>query len=151
MTLAEEHKKNFDQFMADINEKIRANLLVDRQKIIAFDASEASTNLLEYFLHKKNLIPAGFRINHNYFASDKRADRYIDFDFPRKKEILDLMVKQEEFRNLLCYGKEKEEDKIKKAIENVNELISLIKEGLGGELWNSMNYFPTLVILFLNW
>ena len=69
MTSTEEHKKSFDQFMADINEKIRAGQLVDRQKIIAFNASEASTNLLEYFLHKKMVIPAGFKVNPNYSIS----------------------------------------------------------------------------------
>ena len=75
MTSQEEHLRNFDQFMDDINEKIRAGLLVERQKIIAFDASEASTNLLEHFLHKRNLIPAGFQMNHNYFVSEKRRNR----------------------------------------------------------------------------
>ncbi|MBD3252482.1 hypothetical protein GF386_02010 [Candidatus Pacearchaeota archaeon] len=127
MTSAEEHKRNFEQFMADINEKIRANLLVERQKIVAFDASEASTNILEYFLHKKNIIPSGFRVNHNYFVSEKRAERYLDFDFPKKKELIMLMVNQEELRNLLCYGKEKEEEKVKEAIVNLNKITKIIK------------------------
>ncbi len=134
MTSIEEHKKNFNQFMNDINEKIRAGLLIERQKIIAFDASEASTNLFEYFLHKKNVIPMGFKVNHNYFVSEKRAERYLDFDFPKKNELIMLIVKQEDFRNLLCYGKEKEIEKIKETIENLNLIIKLIKEELGGEL-----------------
>ena len=117
MTSEEEHLKNFKQFNEDINEKIRAGLLIERQKIIAFDASEASTNLLEYFLHKKNLIPLGFKVNHNYFVSEKRAFRYLDFDFPKKKEIVILMANQEEYRNILCYGKEKEIAKVKRKKE----------------------------------
>lgn len=131
MTSAEEHLKSFKQFNEDIKEKIRAGLLIERQKIIAFDASEASTNLLEYFLHKKNLILAGFKVNHNYFASLKRAHRYFDFDFPRKDEIIALMVNQEEFRNILCYGKEKDIGEIKAVIDNLNKLIELIKTELG--------------------
>lgn len=91
MTSAEEHKKNIRQFMDDINEKIRAGTLLDRQKIIAFAASEAATNLLEYFLHKKELVSGGFRVNHRYFTSDKRAERYISFTFDKKKELIALM------------------------------------------------------------
>ena len=56
MTSLAEHKNNFKQFLEDINEKIRANLLLDRQKLIAFAASEAATNILEYYLHRKDLI-----------------------------------------------------------------------------------------------
>ena len=134
MTSIEEHKKNFEQFMADINEKIRADLLLDRQKIIAFDASEAATNLLEYFLHKKNAIPAGFQTNHNYFSSDKIAERYFDFGFPKKTEIISLMVNQEKLRNLLCYGKEKELAKIKEVIDNLNKIKEIINKELGENL-----------------
>jgi len=119
--------------MSDINEKIRAELLVERQKIIAFDTSEAAANFLEYFLHKENLVPSGFRINHNYFASEKRAERYLDFNFPEKKELIRLMVNQEELRNLLCYGKEKEEIKVREAISNLNKIVDTIKKELGGE------------------
>ena len=131
MTSPEEHKKNFEQFMDDINEKIRADLLLKRQKIIAFNASEASTNLLEYFLHKKNLIQSGVHINHNYFVSEKRANRFLDFEFPDKKEIINLMVIQEDFRNLLGYGKEKDKQKVEQAISNLNKIKEFIKDKLG--------------------
>ncbi len=134
MTSPEEHKNNFKQFMNDINEKIRANLLIERQKIIGSSASEASTNLIEYFFHKKNLVQDGFQLNHNYFASEKRAKRYLDFEFINKKELIELMVNQEEFRNILCYGKEKNIEKIKEVINNLNKIINLIKEQLGGDL-----------------
>jgi len=134
MTSVEEHEKNIDQFIKDMNEKIRAGLLVERQKIIGFVASEASTNLLEYFLHKKNLISFGFKVNHNYFVSEKRAKRYLDFYFPKKDELIPLMVNQDEFRNLLCYGKEKKVELIKETINNLNKIKELIKEELGEEL-----------------
>jgi len=165
MTSSEEHLKSFRQFNEDIKEKIMSGLVLERQKIIAFDASEASTNLLEYFLHKKNLIPAGFKVNHNYFASlwrirlilltfirilqtenlelkvtqlskfsVKRAHRYLDFDFPKKDEIISLMTSQEEFRNILCYGKEKDIEEVKGVINNLNRLIELIKSELGEPL-----------------
>ena len=133
MTSVEQHKKNFKQFMKDVEEKIRANLLVERQKIIGFDTSEAATNILEYFLHNKNLISSGFRVNHNYFASEKRAQRHLDFDFPKRNELISLMVKQDELRNLLCYGKEKELSLVKEAVSNINIIKKLIEEELGEE------------------
>lgn len=134
MTSLEEHKKSFKQFIDDINEKIRADLLIERQKIIGFDTSEASTNLLEYFLHKQNRISPGFKVNHNHFASEKRANRYLDFEFPKKNEIIALMVKQDEFRNLLCYGKEKKIEIIKESIDNLNKIKKIIEDELGEEL-----------------
>lgn len=134
MTSIEEHQKNFNQLFADINEKIRAGLLVERQKLIGFAASEASTDLLEYLLHKKNLISSGFQVNHNYFVSEKRAKHHLDFDFSKKNELISLMVNQDEFRNLLCYGKGKNLDLVKEAISNLNKIKEIIKKELGEEL-----------------
>lgn len=134
MTSLLEHKNNFNQFLDDINEKIRANLLLERQKLIAFAASEAATNLLEYYLHRKDLISSSLTLNHNHFSSEKRASRTLEFDFPHKKEILDLMVKQEKLRDLLCYGKEKQVDKVLEAINNVQNLKKIIARELGEEL-----------------
>ena len=131
MTSLEEHKNSIHQFLEDINEKIRAGQLVERQKIVGFTASEAATNLLEYFLHKKERIPSGFRVNHNYFASEKRAERYFDFDFEQKKELINLLVKQEEFRELLCYGKEKKAEKVEEAVHNLTKIKEIISEQLG--------------------
>jgi hypothetical protein len=134
MTTPEEHKLNFEQFMEDIKEKIRANLLKERQKIVGFSASEAATNALEYLLHKKNLITSGFKVNHKYFASEKRAKRYIEFEFPKKDKLITLMVKQDEYRTLLCYGKEKDTKLVEEAITNLNKIKKLIEEETGEEL-----------------
>ena len=71
MTSLEEHKKIVRELFEDINEKIRAELLLDRQKIVGFAASEASCNLFAIFLHKNNLITPGFNVNHRFFSSEK--------------------------------------------------------------------------------
>lgn len=134
MTSVEEHKKAIQEFIDDINEKIRAGLLVERQKIIGFSVSEASTNLLEYFLHKQNLITTGFKLNHNYFASEKRAERYIEVDFPQKREIISIMVKIDESRTILCYGKEKKEEAVRNAIVLLEKIKELIEAKLGEKL-----------------
>ena len=44
------------------------------------------------------------------------------------------MVKQEAFRDILCYGKEKELAKLIQAIETVNKLKELLKLELGEEI-----------------
>lgn len=47
MTSIEEHREAVKELVDDINEKIRVGLLVKRQKLVGFAASEASTNLFE--------------------------------------------------------------------------------------------------------
>jgi len=127
MTTIEEHKKIVKEFLDDINEKIKANLLVERQKIIRFAASEAAVNLLAVFLHEKNLIEPGLNINHRHFASLKMAENAFNIDFPSKNKIINLLVNQESYRNKLCYGKEKEADIVKSTVKNLFELKSLIE------------------------
>lgn len=127
MTSAEEHEKAAKIFIEDINEKIRRGITVERQKIIGFCASEASTNLFASTLHKKRLIEDGFNVNHQFFSSKKRAEQRFPFDFNNKVKILDLMVKQEIYREKLCYGKEKDGKLVDEAVKNLFELKELIE------------------------
>lgn len=130
MTTIEEHREIAKEFLEDINEKIRANLLMERQKIIGFAASESATNLFAVFLHSKNLIEPSFSINHRFFASLRIAERKFDFDFPKKEEILKLLVKQEDFRNKICYGKSKNLEIVENAIKNLFEIKRIIDKEL---------------------
>ncbi len=134
MTSPEEHKNNVKQYLEDINEKIRAGQLLERQKIIGFTASESATNLIEYFFHRKNAVSPGFRLNHSYFASEQKAKRYLDFEFPHKAEIISLMVNQEKLRDLLCYGKQKDIQQVMEAINNLMKIKELVKSDLGEEI-----------------
>jgi len=116
MTSIEEHKKTIKEFEEDIHEKIRAKRLFERQKIIGFDVSEASTNLFELYLHKKNLATEGFSVNHRFFSSERRAEERFPFDFPKKSGILKTLVEIEELTTKLCYGKSKKLEDVEKAI-----------------------------------
>jgi len=93
MTTIEEHKKIVNECIDDINEKIKAGLLVDRQKIVGFAASEAASNLFAIFLHHKSLVEPGFNVNHRYFSSEKIAKNKFNFEFPEKEEIISLLIK----------------------------------------------------------
>lgn len=130
MTTIDEHKETVKEYIDDINEKIRLNLLLDRQKIIGFASSEAATNLFSILLHSKNLIEPSFSINHRFFSSIKIAEKRFTFEFPQKNKILDLLVKQEEYRYKLCYGKKKNLELVNSAIKNLFELKELIDNEL---------------------
>ncbi len=128
MTTIEEHEKIVKEFIDDINEKIKANLVLERQKIIGFAASEASANLFAILLHKKNIIEPSFNINHRHFSSVKRAEKIYKFEFQDKKEIINLLAMQENYRDKLCYGKAKDSKVVNSAIKNLFELKSLIEK-----------------------
>ena len=130
MTTIEEHEKIAKEFLDDINEKIKADLLIERQKIIGFSASEAAVNLFAILLHKKKLIEPSFSVNHRYFASQRIAENRFNFDFPNKNQTLNLLIAQESYRNKLCYGKEKKAEIVNSAIKNLFELKILIESGL---------------------
>jgi len=127
MTTIEEHDRTAKELIEDINEKIKANLLVERQKIVGFSASEAATNLFAVLLHKKNIVEPSFNVNHRYFASEKIANDRFNFNIPSKEEIIGLLIKQEDYRNKLCYGREKSADIVLSAVKNLFELKQLIE------------------------
>lgn len=134
MTTIEEHLAIIKELEEDINEKIRAGLLLRRQKIIVFSTSESATNYFALLLHKKNLIPSGFNVNHLWFVSEKKAYEHYPADFPSKKEIISLLVKQEDLRQKLCYGKDKDLSLVEEAVRNFFKLKKLVEKELGEEL-----------------
>lgn len=134
MTTLNEHKLIISELIEDINEKIRSDLLLDRQKIVGFATSEAATNIFAYLLHKLSLISPGHNVNHNTFASIKRAEDKYQFDFKSKDEILKLMVKQEDYRNKLCYERQKTKEVVERAVKNLFVIKKKIEEIIGEEL-----------------
>ena len=125
------HKRNIEELMKDIKEKIRSGLIVERQKIMGFAASEITCELFALFLHKKNLITPGFSVNHRFFSSEKSARERFDFDFSNKDELIRLLVLQEKYRTLLCYGRQKERTVVEEAIKNMQEMKDIIENELG--------------------
>ncbi|MEA3343713.1 MAG: hypothetical protein U9Q92_06105 [archaeon] len=134
MTSIEEHKKAVNELESDMLEKIRLNLVSERQKIIGFVASEASANCFAILLHKRNLISAGFNVNHRWFASIERAGDKFPFDFPHKDKLLELLVKQENLRHRLCYGRSKSAGEAEEAIEIFFEIKRIVEEDIGEDL-----------------
>ena len=134
MASPEEHKNVVKELIDDIHEKIKAGILEKRQKIIGFAASEASTNLFALLLHKKNLISPGFNVNHKFFASVQRAKDTFEESFEKKELLLEFLVKQELYRDKLCYGKAKDTKIVEEAVKNLFEFKKIIEQLLGEEI-----------------
>ena len=134
MTSEAEHMETVKELLDDISEKVRSGLIVERQKIVGFSASEASCNIFALLLHKKRLITPGFNVNHRFFASEKMANEYFRFSFPEKAALLLLLVEQEKYRNLLCYGKGKERKVVEGAIENVQKIRDMVEKLIGEDI-----------------
>lgn len=131
MTSVEEHRKGAKELLKDIDEKVRSDLIAERQKLIGFATSEVSCDLFAILLHKKNLITPGFNVNHRFFASEKSARERFAYNFPKKDELIPLLISQENYRTLLCYGKSKDRKIIEDAIKNMQRIKSIVESETG--------------------
>lgn len=129
-----EHRKIIKEFLDDIREKMRSGLVAERQKIIAFSASEASCHMFALLLHAKRLVSPGFNVNHRFFSSEKSAREKFDFDFPSKEALLTLLINQERDRNILCYGRYREGGVAEGAVRNLFEIKKIVEKEIGEEL-----------------
>ena len=129
----EDHLRNINESLDVINESIQKGIL-ERQRNIGFNASVASVEMLEVFLRKNNLINPGSIIKHDWFASERKANEKLPFDFPEKEKITRILIDIENKRSLLCYGKPQETETIESVISSFNKIKSLF-ESLGLK-WN---------------
>ena len=129
----EAHWKNLRESLEVIEESIEKGL-VERQRNIGFNCSAASADMLEILLHKKSLIDPGFIIKHDWFNSKRKINEKLLFSFANKDKIIDLMLKIEEKRNILCYGKPQKEEYILELLKNFNLLKQTFKEAGLNEL-----------------
>ena len=123
----ESHFERLKESLDLIKESIEKGIIW-RQRTIGFNTSVASADMLEILLHNKSLIDPGFMIKHEWLKSKNKIEEKLPFDFSRKKEIIDLMFKIEEKRNLLCYGKPQKEIVVQDVINNFNKLKNIFKK-----------------------
>jgi|SRR3989338_46946 len=83
---------------------------------------------LRCFCIKIALLDHGFVIKHEWLKSTNKIKEKLPFDFPKKKEILDLIFKIEEKRDILCYGKPQKMEVLQDIISNFNELKEKFRE-----------------------
>jgi|SRR3989344_6242038 len=128
----EDHLRNFKESSEVIRESVEKGIQ-ERQRTIGFSVSAGAIDLLEAFLHKEQLLNPSSIIKHEWFSSARRANERINFDFPKKEKIINLIIQIEEKRNILCYGKPQPEEIIEEMIDSFHKLIKVIKE-LGLEI-----------------
>lgn len=122
----EDHLRNIKESLEVINESIEHGIM-NRQRNIGFNISTASTEMLEVFLHKNNLINPGTILKHEMFNSEKKINEKFNFEFENKIKILELIHQIEKKRNILCYGKPQPAEVIRLVIEEFNKLKSLFE------------------------
>jgi len=123
----EHHKKYLKESLTEIEESIEKGI-EQKQRTIGFNTSAAAADLLEIYLHKQNLIDPGFIIKHEWLKSKNKIKEKLPFEFPKKKEILEIIYKIEEKRNALCYGKPQEIETLQEHIKNFKELREIMLE-----------------------
>ncbi len=121
------HLKNLKESLELIEESIEKGL-VERQRTIGFNTSAACADMLEIFLHKKDLIDPGFIIKHEWLKSKNKIKEKLPFDFPHKEEIFKLILMIEEKRNVLCYGKPQKVEVLQEIMDHFNEVREKFKE-----------------------
>lgn len=99
-----------------------------KQRTIGFHTSLASVEMLEMYLHKINILPVTFRLNHAWMKSLKKIKEKIPHDFPQKDNIIRLTYYIEKNRDILCYGKQVESSVIKEQLEHFYNLRDIFKE-----------------------
>ena len=117
----ESHLKNLIESNEVVKESIEKGLVV-RQRNIGFNTSAACADMLEILLHKLDLIDPGFLVKHEWLKSKNKIIEKFPFYFPKKKEILSLIYKIEEKRDVLCYGI------IHEVINNFNKVKKIFRE-----------------------
>ena len=124
--LNENHRRIIKEGFEAINWSIDKGI-EDKQTTIGFHASLIAVNILELYLHEKNLIRVDYLLKHEWFKSKNKIKEKLNFDFDKKGEILNLLFKIEEKRNVLCYGKKQPIDTINNILESLYELKGLIE------------------------
>lgn len=129
----ESHLENLKESIREIERAVREGI-EEKQRTIGFHTSSGAVDMLEIMLYKHNLIDPGFVIKHEWFNSINRLKEKINFEFPNKEKILELMIKIENIRNSLCYGKRRTAEELSPIIESFHELTKLFKENTKYEL-----------------
>ena len=117
----ESHRRTIKESLEVIKESIGKGVM-NRQRTIGFHCSASIVDILEIYLHSKNLIGPGTKINHDFFSSERKALEKLPQDFENKKKIISLLVEIEKRRNMLCYGKEQSKGYVEEYLELFNKV-----------------------------
>jgi len=124
----EEHEKAYKEHLNNLNKLIEEGI-EENQRNIGYNVSQGSVELFAIYLHKLHLLQAsGDQFDHKTFKF--LTEKKIPPEFPDKDKILELMKGIETNRNLICYGKRKPQERIRKMINNFQQIRKLINKNL---------------------
>lgn len=111
--------------------------LASNPRAIAFAASSGAADLLSIYLHKLGKLPIGKVIEHQWFKKPQQGQKKepileekLGVDFPRKKQVYDIMCDIEEKRGLLAYGNPTDTD-VEAMLGEFRKLKTLVEEEIG--------------------
>ena len=126
----EEHEKAYKEHLNNLNKLIEEGI-EENQRNIGYNVSQGSVELFAIYLHKLHLLQtSGDQFDHRTFKNKFLIEKKIPPEFPDKNKILELMKDIETNRNLICYGKRKPQERIKKMINNFQQIRKLINKNL---------------------
>ena len=126
----EEHERAYKEHLNNLNKFIEDGI-EENQRNVGYNTSQASVELFAIYLHKLHLLQSsGDQFDHRIFKNKILIEKKIPKKFTKRNEILKLMKSIELERNVICYGKRKPENRIKKLIENFQKLRKLINLSL---------------------
>lgn len=138
MTSTREHKKKIEEHLSEIEDAIDMGI-ENRPITIGFHCSSCAVQLLELYLHETKRISMGKVIKHDWFKRPKQEqkkppliERKLPVEFPRKKQIYELIYEIEGDRTSLLYGKPAEEQ-VEKVLDAFQKLKSIFVEELKKE------------------
>ncbi len=126
----EEHEKAYKEHLENLNQAIEEGI-EENQRNVGYNVSQGSVELFAIYLHKLRFIQdSGDQFDHRIFKNKNQIDKKIPAEFPDREKILSLMRDIELERNILCYGRRKQNEKIEKLIKIFNKLRKLINTNL---------------------
>ena len=90
------------------------------QRNIGFNASAAAIDMLEIYLHVEGHLALSASIQHDWFASKRKAMEKVKVDFPNKEKIIGLIAELESKRNILVYGKQQPKPYVEEYLNSFN-------------------------------
>ena len=126
----ENHMKKLDEHLEGLEWGIKQN----NHSSVGFHASQGAVELISIYLHKLNLITGDIQLKHTWFRSQKAIEEKLDFDFPRKEDMLGVVGEIEDMRDPLCYGAPKPEELISVVAEKFRSLKNIIENELGEKI-----------------
>lgn len=126
----EEHEKAYKEHLEHIKRAIDEGIEAN-QRNIGFNVSQGAAELFAIYLHKLKVIQgSGDQFDHRVFRSKHLVMQKVPQEFPGKEEILALMAKIEQERNVLCYGTRKPKERIEKVVKDFHRLRNNINRRL---------------------